>query len=120
MMLRSLLVLGMTLLGILLLPIGEYIVGRVLVSRGLWVRWASWSRFVHAALPMRLILGQMLYRSLAGGFMKLEGAVRDSVVELECRILEECVPLTLGCGVDYEDGGVGDEEYDGGSSDWDE
>jgi len=128
-MLRTLLVLGVFLLGVLMLPVGEYVVGRLLVSRGLWVRWASWSRFVHAALPMRLILGQMLYRTLAGGFMSLEGAVRETVVELECRILEECVPLTVGDGDGDGDGdGVGDSDgvdgvdsddgYDD-SSDWD-
>jgi len=123
MLLRSLLAVSVLLSLVFLLPVGEYVVGRLLVSRGLWIRWASWSRFVHAALPMRLILGQMLWRTLAGGFCKLEGAVRDTVVEMECRLLEERVPLTVGYGVDdldhtddLDDGADRNEDYDGSSS----
>lgn len=127
MLLRSLLAVSVLFSVVFLLPVGEYVVGRLLVSRGLWIRWASWSRFVHAALPMRLILGQMLWRTLAGGFCKLEGAVRDTVVEWECRLLEERVPLTVGYGVDdvdqtddLDDGADRNEDYDGSSSsDWD-
>jgi len=85
----------------------EYIVGRVLTSKLLWDKWASWGRFVHAALPLKLIMTQMIWRFIGGSYMKLETYVKDYIVELECNILEKSVPLTI-----YNEGEESDDDYD--------
>jgi hypothetical protein len=53
---------------------------------------------VHAALPLKLLLGQMAWKFLANSFGKLENRVRDYIVDVECAILEESIPLTVGPG----------------------
>ena len=83
---------------ILCLPILEYVVNRVLVSGLLWSRWASWGRFIHAALPLKLLLGQMTYKFLAGRFLQLVEVVKERLVELESHMLEQRIPLTVGPG----------------------
>jgi hypothetical protein len=60
------------------------------------MKWMSWGRFVHAALPLKILIGQMAWKFLAGSFGKLETFVRDYIVELECMILEESIPVTIG------------------------
>eukprot|EP00979_Chaetoceros_neogracilis_P002331 scaffold409_cov295-Chaetoceros_neogracile.AAC.1 len=83
-------VLGMT------MPVIEIIIGRFLTCSPLWMKWMSWGRFVHAALPLKILIGQMAWKFLAGSFGKLETFVRDYIVELECMILEESIPVTIG------------------------
>eukprot|EP00566_Odontella_aurita_P011238 CAMPEP_0113564606 /NCGR_PEP_ID=MMETSP0015_2-20120614/21713_1 /TAXON_ID=2838 /ORGANISM="Odontella" /LENGTH=395 /DNA_ID=CAMNT_0000466707 /DNA_START=23 /DNA_END=1210 /DNA_ORIENTATION=+ /assembly_acc=CAM_ASM_000160 len=138
MVLRSLLALAVLSALCVSMPLLEYLVGRILVSSALWSKWISWHRIVHAALPFKLLVGQIAWKSIAGAFAKLEGAVRERAVDFECAILEECVPVTVGMGVeeeseeeedddevadlegeDYEDeeDSEYDEDYDEGS-DW--
>ena len=62
------------------------------------MKWTSWSRFAHAALPLKLLLGQMAWKLIATSFGKLEGIVRDCIVDLECSILEENIPVTISDG----------------------
>lgn len=107
MFLRGLLSFGVLSALLLTMPIWECVVSRILTSSLLWMKWMSWGRFVHAALPLKILIGQMVWKSLAGSFGKLEGMVRDSIVELECAILEEHIPVTIG-------------DNDGESSDIDE
>ena len=83
---------------ILCIPIIEYVVNRVLVSGLLWSRWASWGRFVHAALPLKLLIGQVSYKFIAGRFLQLVEIVKQRLVELESQILEQRIPLTVGPG----------------------
>lgn len=111
MVLRSLLVLTALLALIVLLPIIEYVVGRVLVSAPFWSQWSMWGRILRAGFPLKLLLGQMAWKGVASGFSKVESAVREYIVDVECEILEDCVPVTVGVtGSDGE--GEGNDEYD--------
>lgn len=110
MALRGLLVLGVINVVMVLMPVIEIVIGRVLVSSFLWMKWLSWSRFAHAALPLKLLLGQMAWKLVATSFGKLEGTVRDYIVDLECSILEENIPVTVG-------GEQGDDDIEVFSSD---
>merc|ERR1712021_128290 len=83
-------------MGVACMPILEYLVNRIAVSGVVWWRWTKWSRFVHAALPLKLLLGQLAYKGVAVIFNKLLSVVKDQLVELECRILEQKIPLTVG------------------------
>jgi hypothetical protein len=83
---------------ILCMPILEYVVNRVLVSGLLWSKWPSWALFVHAALPLKLLFSQFLFKSVAGLFLHLVGIVKEQLVEVECQILEKRIPLTVGPG----------------------
>lgn len=77
------------------LPLIEAIVCRVLTSSTLWMKWMSWGKFVHAALPLKILLGQMAWKFCAGSFGKLEGLVKEYLVDLECAILESSIPVTI-------------------------
>ncbi|KAL3767272.1 hypothetical protein ACHAW5_002075 [Stephanodiscus triporus] len=112
MVLRSLLVLTALIAFIVLLPIIEYVVGRILVSAPFWSQWTTWGRILRAGFPLKLLLGQMAWRGVASCFAKVENAVRDYIVDLECEILEECVPVTVGTGSEGEGGGEAIEEED--------
>jgi hypothetical protein len=86
---------------IILMPIIEIVMSRILTSSLLWMKWNSWGRWVHAALPLKILIGQMVWKFVAGSFGKLESVVRDYIVDLECSILEESIPVTIGAlGVD--------------------
>ena len=88
--------LSLTILTIVFLPVLEYFVNRLLVSSFLWSQWTRWYRFVHAALPLKLFLGQMIYGYLSKAFSALTRHVKDILVEQECALLEQCLPLTVG------------------------
>ena len=85
---------------IIFMPVIEVIVSRFLTSSTLWMKWPSWGKFVHAALPLKILIGQMVWKFLAGSFQKLEGFVREQIVDLECAILEESIPVTVGGAVE--------------------
>ena len=91
-------VLGLSLcvVAVIFMPFLEFIVNRFLVSGLLWSQWHKWSRFVHAALPLKILLGQMAYKGVAVLFGKLLRVVKERLVELECQILEDSIPLTVG------------------------
>ena len=112
MALRSLLVLTALCALILLLPIIEYVVGRILVSAPFWSQWTTWGRILRAGFPLKLLLGQMAWKGVASCFTRVENAVREYIVDMECDILEECVPVTVGTGSEGEEGGGEDEEED--------
>jgi hypothetical protein len=59
-----------------------------------------------------LLLGQMAWKGVASCFTRVENAVREYIVDMECDILEECVPVTVGTGSEGEKGGGEDEEED--------
>lgn len=101
--LRSLVVLSILTALIVSMPALEYIVNRLLVSGPFWAKWISWRTFVHASLPLKLIMGQLAWKATAQGFGKLEGRIRDYVVDMESAMLEECVPLTVGPGAEIDD-----------------
>lgn len=113
-LLKSVLVLGILSMLIVFMPIIEFIVTRVLLSGMFWLRWPTWGRFVHAALPLKLLLGQLGWKFFATSFGKLESRVRDYIVDMECAILEESIPLTVGPGSQDVDEQIreGDEDDD--------
>ena len=101
--LRSLVVLSILTALIVSMPALEYMVNRLLVSGPFWAKWISWRTFVHASLPLKLIMGQLAWKATARGFGKLEGQIRDYVVDMESAMLEECVPLTVGPGTEIDE-----------------
>ena len=103
--LRSLVVLSILTALVVSMPALEYMVNRLLVSGPFWAKWISWRTFVHASLPLKLIMGQLAWKATARGFGKLEGKIRDYVVDMESAMLEECVPLTVGPGAELDDDG---------------
>lgn len=76
-------------------PIWESLLTIVLTSQFLWKKWPNWGRFVHAALPLKLLLGQMAWRGLTSLFSKFKSHVRECLVEAECQIWEVAIPLTV-------------------------
>ena len=60
------------------------------------LKWPSWSRFVHVGLPFKLLMIQLLFNQLNKVFGRIISAVKERLVNLECRILEETIPLTVG------------------------
>jgi hypothetical protein len=96
----------------------QYIVNGIVVSGFLWSRWHQWSRFVHAELPLKLLLGKMAYKSVASAFGKLLSFVKDRLVEIECQILEQNIPLTVGVPTIRETE-EDIKEDDGEDDDWD-
>lgn len=91
-------------------PIWEAILTNALTSSGFWLQWPNWARVVHAPLPLKLFLGQLAWKSIAGVLGKLHTRVRNELIELECQLWEECIPLTI---VNKNDGGYKDEHVFG-------
>jgi len=110
--LRMLLALAVMSTMIMSLPLLEIVAGRLLTCSTLWMKWMSWGKFVHAALPLKILLGQMGWKFMAGSFGKLEAVVKEYLVDLECAILEESIPVTIRHGLDDLDGSDGSEEDD--------
>eukprot|EP00591_Stephanopyxis_turris_P004434 CAMPEP_0195521440 /NCGR_PEP_ID=MMETSP0794_2-20130614/18679_1 /TAXON_ID=515487 /ORGANISM="Stephanopyxis turris, Strain CCMP 815" /LENGTH=327 /DNA_ID=CAMNT_0040650995 /DNA_START=85 /DNA_END=1068 /DNA_ORIENTATION=+ len=107
--LRGLLSLGICVGLLVLLPLLEYLVNGLLCSKLFWGYYQSWARVAHAALPLKLLLSQMIWKFASKKFEGLEGLVKDRVVDMECHLLEEAVPVTVGEGSIYDDSE--DEEH---------
>ncbi|KAL7545873.1 hypothetical protein ACHAWF_009225 [Thalassiosira exigua] len=110
MVLRSLLIISVLSAIILLMPLLEYIVGRIIVSAPFWAHWTTWGRVVHAGFPLKLLIGQLVWKGVANIFSKVENELREYIVDLECEILEESVPVTVGVGLEEEVMGEDTEE----------
>jgi hypothetical protein len=112
-LLDSPLLLASTLLGFVLLsalvtlPVWEHLAQIIVTHPVIWQQWPSWGRFVHAALPLKLLLGQMAWKAVAQVFGRLYGRVRTHLIDWECQILETCIPVTILEDAEDED----DEEY---------
>lgn len=93
------------------LPVWEGLVKVFLTSPLLWNQWHQWGRFLHAALPLKLLLGQMAWKAVASFFGMVYGKIRERLVEWECQLLENCTPLTiLPVGGSYDSGYESAEE----------
>eukprot|EP00571_Detonula_confervacea_P010333 CAMPEP_0172298994 /NCGR_PEP_ID=MMETSP1058-20130122/1388_1 /TAXON_ID=83371 /ORGANISM="Detonula confervacea, Strain CCMP 353" /LENGTH=383 /DNA_ID=CAMNT_0013008291 /DNA_START=46 /DNA_END=1197 /DNA_ORIENTATION=+ len=103
MVLRSLLILSVLSALILLMPLIELIVGRIIVSAPFWAQWMTWGRIVRAGFPLKLLIGQLVWKGVASCFTKVENEVREYIVDLECEILEDSVPVTVGVGMESEE-----------------
>ena len=78
------------------LPIWEGIITTIVLHPMVWQNWPQWGRFVHAALPLKLLLGQMAWKFLANVFgTHVYGRLRNQLIEWECELWEECMPLTI-------------------------
>jgi len=99
--LKSLLTSVILLAFVIFLPVIDFWVNRIVVSSTVWMNWSSWARIMHAALPLKLLLGQMSWKMMAKAFGKIEQRVRDTLVELECANFEEMIPVTVGPGSEY-------------------
>lgn len=77
------------------MPFWESLLSTFLASSMLWLQWPNWGRFLHAALPFKLLLGQMAYKFVAFLLGKVYSDLRQRLVELECQMWEECMPLTI-------------------------
>jgi hypothetical protein len=112
------------------LPVWESAIQLLLTSRSLWMQWPNWARFVHAAFPLKLLLGQMAWKFLASAFDQVYQQIRTQLVELECQIYQKNIPLTVienGDGIAPDEEGIGsagvggaaaaggDDEYDDGA-----
>jgi len=82
--------------GLFLYPIVEFGMNRFLVSGLFWSFYGHWSKIAHAAFPLKLLLAQMGWKFAVGKLDALTNFVRDYIVELECQILEEHIPITVG------------------------
>ena len=103
-------------------PIWEGFLTVLLTSQFLWKRWPSWARFVHAALPLKLLLGQMSWKGLTIVFGKLQGIATEYLIQTECRIWEDAIPLTIlegGMVVNSEDSEGYDDVIDNDDDDED-
>lgn len=119
MVLKALLTTAMILAILIFLPILDFWMSRMLVSSTIWINWPQWARIVHAALPLKLLLGQMGFKFLANLFGKVEQRVRDALVELECVNLEQCIPLTVGPGSEVIEIEIEEDEEDEKDTDTD-
>lgn len=120
MVLRSLLALSVLSLLILFMPLIEYTVQRILVSAPFWNRWTFWGRIARAGFPLKLLIGQYVWKAVALAFRKLENEVREYVVDLECEILEDSVPITIGVGAQESDDEIrGETDDEEGYDDYD-
>jgi hypothetical protein len=117
MVLKGLLTTAMILASLIFLPFLDFWMSRMLVSSTIWINWPQWARIVHAALPLKLLLGQLGFKFLANLFGKVEQRVRDALVELECANLEECIPLTVGPGSELNEIEEDKEEEKGKDAD---
>jgi hypothetical protein len=80
---------------LLTLPAWEVALTTLLTSKFLWIQWPNWARFVHAAFPLKLLLGQMAWKALTVAFQRLYNEIRTLLVELECKLWQESIPLTI-------------------------
>lgn len=88
-------ILACTFLFLATFPIWEWLIKELLTSRILWINWHQWARFIHAALPLKLLLGQLAWKGIASIFGQMYGNIRANLVEIECQLLEKATPLTI-------------------------
>ena len=111
--LLDLAIIGMLLVAFLItMPLWESLIQTIVCSSLLWQYWPQWGRFLHAALPLQLLLVQMAMKGVGKIWGKLYGNIRTQLVEWECRILEDCTPLTILEGVENDLATEGKEDSD--------
>jgi hypothetical protein len=92
----SLLVIGTIVTCIMTLPFLESTMTVLVTSSLLWNSWSTWSRFTtHAALPLQLLIVQILWSFTQQFLNGITQQLRTILVEEECRLLQECIPLTI-------------------------
>eukprot|EP00542_Grammatophora_oceanica_P013172 CAMPEP_0194035168 /NCGR_PEP_ID=MMETSP0009_2-20130614/7622_1 /TAXON_ID=210454 /ORGANISM="Grammatophora oceanica, Strain CCMP 410" /LENGTH=336 /DNA_ID=CAMNT_0038676423 /DNA_START=6 /DNA_END=1016 /DNA_ORIENTATION=- len=99
---------------ILFLPVLEVLAQRLLVSDFLWMEWPKWARYVHAALPLKMLIVQMSFKYAMQALGKLQNRIRATLIEIESQALEDALPLTVGPGSDVIEMDLTSEAMDGG------
>jgi len=99
--LKTLTILAFLVVSWISMPVWSFALNRILVSGQFWGAWNSWSKVVHAAFPLKLVVAQFAWKFGAGKFEELVGWMRGLIIDWECRIFEEMVPITVG-GVEEE------------------
>eukprot|EP00977_Amphora_coffeiformis_P020947 scaffold8649_cov185-Amphora_coffeaeformis.AAC.18 len=89
------LMMAVTTVFLMTMPFWESVLATFLTSSMLWLQWPNWGRFLHAALPLKLLLGQMAFKFIAYLVGKVYTDLRQRLVELECQMWEDCMPLTI-------------------------
>jgi hypothetical protein len=107
---------------LLTLPFWEGVLTTFLTSQVLWMQWPQWGRFLHAALPLQLMMAQMAWKGLAQAASLMYAQVRQQLIEWECEIWEDCIPLTILEGEENADDSAlaDDEEEDSRANNDDE
>mmetsp|Transcript_19786 Transcript_19786/g.47798 ORF Transcript_19786/g.47798 Transcript_19786/m.47798 type:complete len:444 (-) Transcript_19786:172-1503(-) len=77
-------------------PMLEYFVGRVVASGLFWSLWPRWRMVYRANLPMQLFFGQLAFEFCSKSFLKLASKVKQWLVLMECELMEDRIPLTVG------------------------
>ena len=77
-------------------PVLESGMTLLLTSSLLWNNWPTWSRFTtHAALPVQLLMVQILFGLIQQGIQSVTHHIRTILIDEECRLLQNCIPLTI-------------------------
>ncbi len=122
-LLGATMILACTFLFLATFPFWEWLIKRVLTSHIMWVNYHQWARFTRAALPLKLLLGQMAWKGVANVFGQIYGKTRTHLVEIECQLLEQTIPLTIvegaNEGAEAEEWGD-DDDFDANDSDEDD
>jgi hypothetical protein len=121
--LRTTLAMAFLLSFISLLPILEYFFNAFILNSSLvWSHYHQWERFLHAAFPFKLLVAQMTWKLVATKFDALFKRVRDVIVDIECQILEETIPVTVqeGDEIDSDANAIESDEIDNNSESDDE
>jgi hypothetical protein len=99
---------------LLTFPIWERILTMILTSSFVWMQWPRWGILMHSPLPLKLLIGQLAWNALATGFARVYDTIRDRLVEYECQIWQECIPLTIVPeGETNDTGAASDDDFTG-------
>ena len=77
-------------------PMLEYIVCRVVASGMFWSHWLKWRLVYRANLPLQFFFGQLAFEFFKKLFLKLAFKVKQWLVLMECELMEDRIPLTVG------------------------
>jgi hypothetical protein len=80
---------------VLTLPVWEELALLFMTHPFVWINWPQWGRFVHAALPLKILLGQMAWKGMARVFGSIYNRIRTYLIECECQAWERAIPLTV-------------------------
>lgn len=89
------------------------VVIRLLTSSLFWRQHSLWARVVYGPLPLKIVMYKYVGQLLWSYFLRMEGAVRETLAEAESVLLERALPVTVGEEYQPEEGeGGGEEEED--------
>lgn len=97
---------------LLLLEPVSIVVIRLLTSSLFWKQHSLWARVVYGPLPLKIVMYKYVGQLLWSYFLRVEGAVRETLAEAESVLLERALPVTVGEEYREEQGGgeEGEEE----------